>query len=75
MSQYITPAGSSLGQPLNVSGAGTVIGTFDIPNNIIRRFRTGKRKFVLADSSLDPNVANTYAEATYFADGTTQTIQ
>ena len=49
VSDFVTPAGGSQGDPIITDGAGSVSGTFEIPNNDDLRFRTGIRSFELRD--------------------------
>lgn len=65
------PAGASA---LITDAAGTVEGSFVIPNTPTLKFKTGSRIFRLTDSSTnDPQAAITYAEAIYNASGLLET--
>lgn len=57
---------SGVNQPIVTSGAGTVTGIFDIPNDAVNRFRTGVRQFVLTDNKIEPS---TESAAEYTATG------
>lgn len=73
VSAYVAPTGGNFGDPLVIGGSGSISGKFKIPNSNSIRFRTGRRKFLLTDGSIDPASASSYAEVFYFADGTLKT--
>ena len=81
ISTYVTPTGGSAGGNLNTDSAGSVSGTFAIPNPNVDsnpRWRTGKRVFRLTSSSTnsqDRTAVATSAEADYDAKGLLETTQ
>ena len=66
------PEGSSYGDPLLTDDAGLIKGTFLIPNDTDKRFRTGSRNFRLTDDITTPE---TSGNASYVASGMLQTKQ
>lgn len=66
VSAYCAPTGGAFGAALVVSGAGTITGNFQIPNDASLKFRTGDRTFALYDTLLNPQ---TSAQSIYSANG------
>jgi hypothetical protein len=55
---------------------GELIGQFIVPNNSVLKFRTGERVFRVTDSETNlEEEETTYAEGTYVASGTAQTVE
>ena len=84
VSAYITPTNSSFvassaeGSALVTDATGNVYCSLRIPNDDSLRFRVGDRKFRFTDNSTNASgvgLVTTSGEATYSAQGLTQTVQ
>lgn len=74
--QRTTQAHSAGTTNLITDAEGTVIGSFEVPNNVAMRFHTGQRDFAL----LDVNTANygaalSFAKATFYAQGALEEVE
>ena len=77
---YVTPTGGSLGGNLVTDAAGSVSGTFALPDPKVTgnpKFRTGERNFRLTSSPTNVQVPDpeTFAQAIYAATGILNTVQ
>jgi hypothetical protein len=80
ISAYVTPTGGSLGGDLVTDAAGSVSGTFALPDPKVSgnpKFRTGERNFRLTSSQTNVQVPDpeTFAQAIFSATGILNTIQ
>ena len=80
ISAYVTPTGGSLGGDLITDAAGSVSGTFALPDPKVTgnpKFRTGERNFRLTSSETNVQVPDpeTFAQAIFSATGILNTIQ
>jgi hypothetical protein len=78
VSNHVTPNGGAAGGDLISTGAGSLTGTFLIPNpntSSNPRFRTGERVFRVTSSSTNVENAETFAQANYTATGTLISMQ
>lgn len=68
VTSYVTDLGG--GSPVLTDASGKAEGFFNLPNNDLVRFRTGRRPFKLSESSTNSDDSLTQAETFYDANGT-----
>lgn len=75
---HCKPTNGALGGNLMSDSAGSLSGTFTVPNSSALRFQTGSNSFVLCDNQTDasdPNARTTFANVGFHSGGTLVTKQ
>lgn len=78
VSAECAPTGGVYGQAVITDAAGKATGTYLIPDNASKRFKTGESVMRFTDSStdsVDPNVLTTYGSTTFLSGGVFETRQ
>lgn len=78
VSSECAPTGGVYGQAVITDAAGKTTGTYLVPDNDTKRFKTGESVMRFTDSStdsVDPNVLTTYGSTTFLSGGIFETRQ
>ena len=65
VSEYVTPEGSTMGNPLVTDNSGHIKGTLLIPNNSVLKFVQGKKELKFTDSSKNGDDETTFSSTYY----------